>query len=179
MSKAKVKFVCKNCGFESPTWLGKCPSCGEWNSFEEEKVIKKSFRRTVEADNQIYSLNGEVKSESKRILTGINEFDRTLGGGLMPGSLILIGGDPGIGKSTLVMQAAAKSNIETLYVTGEESVNQINLRANRLGIKAENVSLLAETNYEIIESTALKLKPKILIVDSIQTVFDPRLDNAP
>jgi DNA repair protein RadA/Sms len=179
MSKAKIKYVCNNCGYESPTWLGKCPSCGEWNTFTEEKVVKRTARRSADYASEPVKLNGEVSSESERVLTGIAEFDRTLGGGFMPGSLVLIGGDPGIGKSTLVMQAAAKSNIQTLYVTGEESVNQINLRAKRLKIKAENISLLAETNYEEIENAALKLKPDLLIIDSIQTVYDPRIENAP
>jgi DNA repair protein RadA/Sms len=179
MSKAKIKYVCNNCGYESPTWLGKCPSCGEWNTFTEEKVVKRTARRTADYASEPVKLSGEVSSESERVLTGIAEFDRTLGGGFMPGSLVLIGGDPGIGKSTLVMQAAAKSNIQTLYVTGEESVNQINLRAKRLKIKAENISLLAETNYEEIENAALKLKPDLLIIDSIQTVYDPRIENAP
>ncbi len=177
--KIKTKYVCENCGYESPTWLGKCPSCGEWNTFAEEIVNKKTVRGSSGTNVELHKLNGTTEVENKRILTGIAEFDRTLGGGLMPGSLVLIGGDPGIGKSTLVMQAAANSNAETLYVTGEESINQINLRAKRLGLASEKVTLLAETNYEIIEETALKQKPEILIIDSIQTVFDPRLDNAP
>ncbi len=177
--KERKKFVCSNCGYESPTWLGKCPSCGEWNSFAEEKAIKKTSRDFRRGEVETVKLDGKARNENARMLTGVSEFDRALGGGFMQGSLVLIGGDPGIGKSTLVMQAAVKSGLETLYVTGEESVNQINMRANRLGLSAENISLLAETNFEQIENVALKLKPKLLIIDSIQTVFDPQFDNAP
>ncbi len=177
--KVKIKYVCNNCGYESPNWLGKCPSCGEWNSFVEEKATKNKSVKAKSERAEVVPLNGEIKEESKRIITGLGEFDRTLGGGLMPGSLVLIGGDPGIGKSTLVMQAASKSKVKSLYVTGEESVNQINLRANRLGIASENVFLLAETDYEKIEETALELKPQILIIDSIQTVYDSKIENAP
>ncbi len=182
MSKTKTKFVCAECGYESPTWLGKCPSCGEWNTFEEVKVFPKNTKRDsrgMAADMEIFTLNGAVTSESRRILTGISEFDRVLGGGLMPGSIVLIGGDPGIGKSTLVMQASARVNSEVLYVSGEESVNQINIRAKRLGVLAENVKLFAETDFERILGAIDKVKPKVVIIDSIQTVYDPNYENAP
>ncbi len=179
MSKTKIKYVCSNCGYESPNWLGKCPSCGEWNTFTEEKFSTSRSRSKSETTVKIVKLDGTTAPEGKRILTGINEFDRTLGGGFMPGSLVLVGGDPGIGKSTLIMQAAAKAKVETLYVTGEESVNQINSRANRLGISSDKISLFTETDSEEIEKAVLKLKPELLIIDSIQTIYDPKIDNAP
>ncbi len=182
MSKTKTKFVCANCGYESPTWLGKCPSCGEWNSFEEIKILPKSAKRESinrTGNLEVYPLNGNITTESKRISTGIKEFDRVLGGGLMPGSIVLVGGDPGIGKSTLVMQAAARANVKVLYISGEESVNQINIRANRLKVTSEKVNLFAETNFELILSAIEKVKPDVVIVDSIQTVFDPDYENAP
>ncbi len=182
MSKTKTKFVCAECGYETPTWLGKCPACGEWNTFEEVKVLPKNKKHDARRSSgklEIFALDGSVTSESKRISTGIKEFDRVLGGGLMPGSIVLVGGDPGIGKSTLVMQASSYAETEVLYVSGEESVNQINIRAKRLGIVSENVKLFAETDFEMILAAIEKVKPKIVIVDSIQTVYDPNYDNAP
>ncbi len=182
MSKVRTKFVCTNCGYESPTWLGKCPGCEEWNSLEEVKVLPKRGRSQGQNNSiieEIVTLDGSVTAESKRISTGINEFDRVLGGGLMPGSVVLVGGDPGIGKSTLVMQASSLSEREVLYVSGEESVNQINIRAKRLGVISEKVKLLSETNFEVVLSAIEKIKPAIVIVDSIQTLFDPNYENAP
>ena len=179
MPKPKVKYVCSSCGYESLRWLGKCPSCGEWNGFSEELVEtkKKTARQTSEPD--VKKLSGDIAEEEKRIKTNIEEFDRTLGGGLIYGSVVLIGGDPGIGKSTLVMQAAAKAEGRTLYVTGEESIRQINIRAKRLGVKSENLFLLAETDLDVIKDGILKSEADIVIIDSIQTINNPALENAP
>ncbi len=179
MAKSRVKYVCTNCGYESLKWLGKCPQCNEWNSFSEEFVETRKTAKITEASYNISKLTDEISFEDVRLKTGIDEFDRVLGGGLMSGSVVLIGGDPGIGKSTLVMQAAANLDVKTLYVTGEESIKQINLRAKRLGLHSETLLLLAETNLEIIVDAIKKNKPEVVIIDSIQTVYRPVLDNAP
>ncbi len=180
MSKTRIKFVCSNCGYESPKWLGKCPSCGEWNTFTEEIVEtgRHNIRKAGKGTSPEY-LNNIDDTPNERIVTGIGELDRALGGGIVPGSVVLLGGDPGIGKSTLVLQAAAKINGKVLYVTGEESVQQLSSRAQRLKIKAENVLGFAETNLETIFETANKEQPKVLIIDSIQTVYTQKLENAP
>ena len=179
MAKSRVKYVCTSCGYESLKWLGKCPQCNEWNSFSEEFVETRKTAKITESSYNISKLADEISFEDVRLKTGIEEFDRVLGGGLMSGSVVLIGGDPGIGKSTLVMQAAANLSIDALYVTGEESVKQINLRAKRLGLHSETLLLLAETNLEIIVDAIKKNKPEVVIIDSIQTVYRPVLDNAP
>jgi len=179
LAKSRVKYVCTSCGYESLKWLGKCPQCNEWNSFSEEFIETRKTAKITEASYNISKLTDEISFEDVRLKTGIEEFDRVLGGGLMSGSVVLIGGDPGIGKSTLVMQAAANLNVDTLYVTGEESIKQINLRAKRLGLHSETLLLLAETNLEIIVDAAKKNKPKVVIIDSIQTIYRPVLDNAP
>ncbi len=180
MSKSRIKFICTNCGYSSLRWLGKCPSCESWNSFTEELIEeKKSAKKKFTGELNIVKLSSSVHVEEDRIKTNINEFDRVLGGGLMPGSVILIGGDPGIGKSTLVMQAASKINGEVLYVTGEESANQINLRAKRLKVYSEKISVMTETDLDIILSAIEKHAPQVVIVDSIQTTYKPNFDNAP
>lgn len=179
MAKTKVKYICSNCGYETLKWLGKCPTCGEWNSFSEELVEERKGRRVKKHDVIVSKLSEMSDEEDRRITTGIDEFDRVLGGGLMPGSVTLLGGDPGIGKSTLVIQAAAKIEETVLYVTGEESVKQINLRAKRLGLQSDNLLLLAETDLSIIKETIKKTDPFVVMVDSIQTVYDPDLDNSP
>ncbi len=180
MSKQKVKYVCSNCGYESPKWLGKCPSCGEWNTFTEEIVeSRKANIHRVKRDLTAEPLLTATSGEEPRIKTGVGEFDRVLGGGIVHGSVVLIGGDPGIGKSTLVLQAFSGINEKVLYVTGEESVRQLGTRAKRLKIKAENMAALAETNLNSILSVVEKEQPKIVIVDSIQTVYRDDFDNAP
>lgn len=179
MSKTKIKYICSNCGYETLKWLGKCPSCNEWNTFSEELVEERKGRRIKKHDTVISKLSDISHEEDQRITTGIDEFDRVLGGGLMPGSVTLLGGDPGIGKSTLVIQAAAKIQNTVLYVTGEESVKQINIRAKRLGLESEHLLLLAETDLSIIKETIKKNDPFVVIIDSIQTVYDPDLDNSP
>ncbi len=184
MKKApETIFVCQSCGFESRKWLGKCPDCGEWNSLVEQRVqISKSKRgglawRDVEAVPypEIESQD-DVRSES-----GVAEFDRVLGGGIVPGSLVLIGGDPGIGKSTLLLQVADKlsaGGTVVLYVSGEESERQIKLRGERLKVQAANLFLLPETNLENILHEVERLRPGAIIVDSIQTVFSDAIDSA-
>ena len=180
MSKHKIKYICADCGFESLKWLGKCPHCEKWNTFTEEFVEeKKSVKKQKVKDENIFQLSEVNSHDDIRIKTGINEFDRVLGGGLIVGSVVLIGGDPGIGKSTLVMQAASSINAKILYVTGEESVKQINLRAKRLRVEEDNIFLLSETDIDIITSAIDKVKPEVVIIDSIQTMHKPEYDNAP
>ncbi|MBA4407606.1 DNA repair protein RadA [bacterium] len=187
MAKHRIKYICSNCGHEELRWLGKCPSCESWNSFTEEFIEeKKSAKKKFSGESSITKLNTEAHQSEERIKTNIEEFDRVLGGGLMPGSIVLIGGDPGIGKSTLVMQAAAKINGEVLYVTGEESANQINLRAKRLKVhsdlpasQASKISVMTETDLDIILNAIEKHAPDVVIVDSIQTTYKSDFDNAP
>ncbi len=180
MSKTKTKYVCGNCGYESLRWIGKCPNCESWNSFIEEIFeTKKSSGSNKKSESSPIKLNSEVSQSEDRIKTGIKEFDRVLGEGIMPGSVVLIGGDPGVGKSTLVMQAAGKISEKVLYVTGEESFRQINLRAKRLKINNDNIFVYPETNLEFILDQIKNEKPAVVIIDSIQTVYNPDFDNAP
>ncbi len=180
MSKIKIKYVCSSCGYESLKWLGKCPSCESWNSFSEEIEEHSPGKHTnVRTGYKVFKLSGTETEEEKRIETGISEFDRVLGGGIVPGSVVLLGGDPGIGKSTLVMQAAAAAKKNILYVTGEESINQISRRSSRLGVKSEKVLVLAETELNTILTAVDNEKPDFVIIDSIQTVYNSTLDNAP
>lgn len=180
MAKNKIKYVCSNCGFESLKWQGKCPHCNEWNTFSEEFIeSKKNTKKQKVKEENIFKLSEVNEHEDIRISTGIIEFDRVLGGGLIIGSVILIGGDPGIGKSTLVMQAASSTKAKILYVTGEESVKQINLRAKRLNVNDDNILILSETDVDIITSAIDKVKPEVVIIDSIQTMQKPEYDNAP
>jgi DNA repair protein RadA/Sms len=180
MAKHSIKYICTNCGYESLKWLGRCPNCDEWNSFSEEFVETKTSRTKQKVkDDNIFKLSEVNSHEDIRIKTNLNEFDRVLGGGLIIGSVVLIGGDPGIGKSTLVMQAASNTKAKIFYVTGEESVKQINLRAKRLKVNEENIFILSETNIDVITSAIDKIKPEVVIIDSIQTMFKPEYDNAP
>lgn len=179
MSKLRVKYICTNCGYESLKWLGKCPSCEEWNSFTEEVEEKKSSKKINAGELKISKLGELVGNDGNRINTDISEFDRVLGGGFMQGSVVLLGGDPGIGKSTLIMQAASKIKKKVLYVSGEESVAQINLRSKRLNLESDNFYLLAEVELNIIEAAINDLKPDVVIIDSIQTMQRSELENAP
>jgi DNA repair protein RadA/Sms len=189
MAKEKTKYVCQSCGFESPRWVGKCPSCNEWNTFVEEIVVveKKGRGARGPAKEGIPVAINEVSiEEDERLVTGISEFDRVLGGGIIPGSVILVGGDPGIGKSTLMMQMCANplgvpgiTSQAVLYVTGEESVKQIKLRSERLNVNTPNLLVLAETNLEAIVDAIEKVQPGVVIVDSIQTIYRPELESAP
>ncbi len=183
MSKTLTKYVCQSCGYVSPRWIGKCPNCSEWNTFVEEAPtpIKVSRKTGVASKVQPVTFDQIEKEEIQRIPTAIQEFDRVLGGGIVPGSLILIGGDPGIGKSTLMMQIAiALKNQVILYITGEESVRQIKLRADRFNAgSSKNILLLAETNLDLILDVIEAGTPEMVIVDSIQTMYRPGLESAP
>jgi DNA repair protein RadA/Sms len=177
----KVKYVCQECGYEAPKWLGRCPGCGGWNTFVEEFV--ETRRRPQAGPSAVpIPIDSVSLAPEARVPTGIGEFDRVLGGGIVPASLILLGGDPGIGKSTLLLQVASKvagKGHTVLYVSGEESVRQTKLRADRLGIRVQNLYLLSETNLEEIRRHIEALTPSLVVVDSIQTVYDPALPSAP
>ena len=186
MKKVDTIFVCQNCGHQSRKWLGKCPECGEWNSLVEERAqpVKKGSARSNFNLRQVSALPfTEIEPQDDvRVPSGLDEFDRVLGGGIVPGTLVLIGGDPGIGKSTLLLQVADRlshSGTTVLYVSGEESERQIKLRGERLRVEAKNVYLLPETNLENIATEIDRLKPGAVIVDSIQTVFSSLLESAP
>ena len=184
MAKSKTVFVCNNCGYESAKWLGKCPACNEWNSFYEEKIAKttdgafSTDKKTKSAKPS--SLNSIEGKEATRTSTGVNELDRVLGGGIVKGSLILIGGEPGIGKSTLILQICDKMQGEgkVLYVSGEESAEQIKIRADRLGINNEDIMFLGETDIDIITQAIEEMNPKLVIIDSIQTMYSDEITSA-
>lgn len=183
MAKSKMVFFCKECGFESSKWMGQCPSCKVWDSFAEEKVVKASTNRTsILRQSEPELLNNVTTIEDQRITIGIEEFDRVLGGGIVKGSLVLVGGDPGIGKSTLLLQMCKELSCKEhklLYISGEESLKQIKMRADRLGTFTGELLLLSETNLDIIDDTIRKLKPEIVIIDSIQTMFKEDIGAAP
>lgn len=180
MAKAKTKYICSSCGYESVRWLGKCPECDKWNTFVEE-VIENNPRKVAPSavKSNIMKINEIDAREEARVKTDIVEFDRVLGGGLIPGSVTLLAGDPGIGKSTLVMQAASKIKEKVLYVTGEESLQQIKLRASRLKVKSDNFYVVAETDLRNIISSISELEPRVVILDSIQTVYNSEFENSP
>jgi len=180
MSKTRIKYICSNCGYESLRWIGKCPECDNWNSFTEE-IIETSKRKAATAKTKVTvtKIDEIVAAKEDRIQTGIKEFDRVLGGGLMPGSVILLGGDPGIGKSTLAMQAAAQINEKVLYVTGEESDRQIKLRASRLKLKSDDFFVFAETDLGHIIAAINNVSPSVVVIDSIQTTYRSELENSP
>ncbi|MCK9210731.1 MAG: DNA repair protein RadA [Ignavibacteriaceae bacterium] len=179
MAKTKVKYVCTNCGNESLRWLGKCPECESWNTFQEEIVETAKQKNNVFTKASLPKKINEISSfEEERILTKIEEFDRVLGGGLISGSVVLIAGDPGIGKSTLVLQAAAKINKTVLYVSGEESAQQIKLRASRLKINSDSLLILAETDLHTILHVIKNENPKVVIIDSIQTMVNANFENS-
>lgn len=179
--KTKTIFVCSSCGYESPKWMGKCPACNEWNSFYEEKDVTKSGTKDKKKERtEAVQLNTVEKKETVRIKTGIEELDRVLGGGFVNGSLTLLGGEPGIGKSTLILQICneIKVNGKILYVSGEESAEQIKLRADRLEVKKDNLMFLAETDIDNVEAQIEKLDPEFVIIDSIQTMYSDEITAA-
>ena len=179
----KTIFFCQNCGHEETKWLGQCPACKEWNTFVEEKVIPSSKTVGMKTGREvnIVSLSEVDTDEHKRIETGMQELDRVLGGGIVPGSLILVGGDPGIGKSTLLLQVCQRLSEDrsVLYISGEESLAQIKLRANRMGEFKENLKLLCETNLDTIRNVIENKKPELVIIDSIQTMYSEEVASAP
>jgi len=186
MAKKKTKFCCQSCGYESPKWLGRCPGCGEWNSFVEEmEVISKSrgvFQHSEASSQKAVPIVSIETQEEQRFETSMVELNRVLGGGIVPGSLVLIGGDPGIGKSTLLMQLSAdlsNRGHRVLYVSGEESLKQTRLRASRLGVQSKELFIYAETDLELIRHSIEEVQPRFIIVDSIQTVHHPEVTSAP
>lgn len=194
MAKAKITtvFYCQSCGYESSKWMGQCPGCREWNTFVEEKVHAKapagfssagiSSAAGGQAAAKPSRLSEITLKEDERMSTHMKELDRVLGGGIVPGSLTLVGGDPGIGKSTLLLQVCrhmAADEKKVLYISGEESLKQIKLRANRLGEFKENLFLLCETNLDVIEETIRRMTPDITIIDSIQTMYQDAVSSAP
>ncbi|NBR14356.1 MAG: DNA repair protein RadA [Flavobacteriales bacterium] len=183
MSKIKSAFFCQSCGYEAPKWLGKCPSCSEWNTFVEEIVEK--------ASKNVIAFSGETKNAKPQLIQSVQkqeeertnlkdpELNRVLGGGLVPGSIILLGGDPGIGKSTLLLQLAISEPLKVLYVSGEESERQIKMRADRVGLTNDSCYLLTETNLQNIVLHANEIQPEIIIIDSIQTLFSTHIESSP
>lgn len=177
-------FFCKECGYESSKWLGQCPGCREWNTFVEEPVIKKcnSVVRTI-ADIPTPTQLSDISLDNEdRTKTGMEELDRVLGGGIVKGSLILVGGDPGIGKSTLLLQVCrnlSEYGKNILYVSGEESLKQIKIRATRIGEFKDGLTLLCETDLDIIEEIIKKFSPDVVVIDSIQTMFKNDISSAP
>ena len=184
MAKAKKSiFFCQNCGHEESKWLGQCPVCKEWNTFAEEKAasVKQGAAKAVR-EAELVSLSCVSTDEDERIRTGIEELDRVLGGGIVRGSLVLVGGDPGIGKSTLLLQVCqrlADLDKKILYISGEESLRQIKLRANRMGDFKDTLSLLCETNLDIIRGVIKQYKPEMAVIDSIQTMYSEEVGSAP
>ncbi len=181
--KAKTIFVCNECGYESAKWMGKCPACNSWNTFFEEKISTKveSGKREKKIQEAPKPLNSYVGQDAQRTSTGYAELDRVLGGGLVKGSLVLVGGEPGIGKSTLILQLCDKVKGEgkVLYVSGEESAEQIKLRADRLNIKNDDILFLGETDIDIIDQNIEELNPKLVIIDSMQTMYSEEISSAP
>ncbi len=180
--KTKTIFVCNECGYESGKWLGKCPACNNWNTFFEQKVeTNNNGKNKIKTDHaKPQKLNEYEAKETLRTLTGFGELDRVLGGGLVKGSLVLLGGEPGIGKSTLILQICDKVKGEgkVLYVSGEESAEQIKLRADRLGINNEDILFLGETDIDIVNNAIVETTPKLVIIDSIQTMYSDELSAA-
>ena len=180
MSKTKIKYICSNCGYESLRWIGKCPECESWNSFTEEIVETSPRKANISKSKFSYNKILDISAnEEDRVKTGIIEFDRVLGGGIMPGSVILLGGDPGIGKSTIAMQAATSIKEKVLYVTGEESEKQIKLRSSRLKVKSDSFFVQAETELSNILGAIKEISPSVVIIDSIQTTYRSELENSP
>ena len=191
MAKPRVEYVCESCGGTTVKWQGRCPHCGEWNTMKEFRIPDKTAARFGSNVHKALPLNQVTEAvdlshvqalEVPRTLVGIEEFDRVTGGGLVSGGVTLIGGDPGIGKSTLLLQVTSKLvsyGIRCLYVTGEESASQVALRAKRLGIDPAGITLMSEIEVEKIEAALLSLKPAFVVIDSIQTLFSAALESAP
>ena len=188
MAKGKTSvFFCQSCGYESSKWMGQCPGCREWNTFVEEMVDKKSAavlgkQKGTSAETKVLALSEIEMTYDKRVSTGMKELDRVLGGGIVQGSMILVGGDPGIGKSTLLLQVCrnlSEQNKRVLYISGEESLQQIKIRAQRIGLFGDSLKLLCETNLDTIKAVIDREKPDIAVIDSIQTMFNEEVSSAP
>ncbi|MGG1290076.1 DNA repair protein RadA [Bacillus smithii] len=187
MVKKKTKFICQSCGYESPKWMGRCPGCGEWNQMVEEVDMTGRQKKTfIHSESSRISKPSPLitvqSTEEPRTITNMKEFNRVLGGGIVAGSLVLIGGDPGIGKSTLLLQISsqlASGGHKVLYISGEESAKQIKLRADRLNVDSSNLYIYSETNLELINLAIEQLNPEFVIIDSIQTVYHPEVTSAP
>ncbi len=186
MAKAKITaFFCQNCGHESSKWMGQCPGCREWNTFVEELTDKKSAKRASDVRNgavETVPISGIEMTQEKRISTQMKELDRVLGGGIVKGSMVLVGGDPGIGKSTLLLQVCRKlseQEIRVLYISGEESLQQIRLRAERIGSFKDTLKLLCETNLDTVRNVIKDEKPEVVIIDSVQTMYSEEISSAP
>ena len=183
MAKSKTIFVCSECGNESSKWLGKCPACNSWNTFYEQKVVETKaggHKDLAKSENKPQKLNSYEAKETLRTSTGFGELDRVLGGGLVKGSLVLLGGEPGIGKSTLILQICDKVKGEgkVLYVSGEESAEQIKMRADRLGINNDDILFLGETDIDVVNQAIIEVNPKLVIIDSIQTMYSEEISAA-
>ena len=185
MAKIKTKYVCQECGYETSKWLGRCPECTKWNTLVEE-IEQKGSNKDVfiidKSSSRPVNINSIETKEEERFSTCIDELDRVLGGGIVKGSLVLVGGDPGIGKSTLLIQVSsnvANSGKKVLYISGEESQSQIKMRAHRLGVNTDNLLIFSENNLSIIEAYLDNINPDLIIVDSIQTVYSPEISSAP
>ena len=188
MAKAKEVYVCNQCGYETAKWMGKCPSCNAWNTLEEQEPVVQPKSQKAQLNGgkaissaNIYKMNEIDTDDEIRYYTGVGELDRVLGGGIVKGSLVLLGGDPGIGKSTLLLQICEflGQNLSILYVSGEESVRQLKLRASRLGVNSDNLYVVANTDIESVANTILAQKPDIVMVDSIQTMSLAALNSSP
>lgn len=182
MAKTRSVFICQQCGAESPKWIGHCPSCGAWNTYVEEKIsAPKSRKGHIRTEVHPPVPLSQVESSAyNRITTGIGEFNRILGGGIVPGSLILLGGEPGIGKSTLALQVAMQINREkTLYISGEESPEQIKIRADRMNLDQDQCFIFSENLFENIASEVKRLKPSLVVIDSIQTIRTEEIESSP
>ena len=188
MAKGKTSiFFCQSCGYESSKWMGQCPGCKEWNTFVEEVVDKKSAgtlakQKATASEAKVLPLSQIEMTYDKRVSTDMKELDRVLGGGIVQGSMVLVGGDPGIGKSTLLLQVCrnlSEHNIKVLYISGEESLQQIKIRAERIGNFGDSLKLLCETNLDTIKAVIDREKPQIVVIDSIQTMYRPDMASAP
>jgi len=183
MTKMRTAYVCRQCGAQQAKWSGRCPECGEWNTLVEERYVERSTRRTGEYGvSQARPITEIEPTDAARLASGIPELDRVLGGGVVLGGTVLVGGDPGIGKSTLLLQAAdkfASGGLKVLYVTAEESLLQTKLRARRLGVESPNLLLLAETNIDLVFEEVERTRPEAIVIDSIQMVYSPDLPSAP
>lgn len=186
MAKGKTTiYFCQECGFESSKWMGQCPGCKEWNTFVEETVEKKTTgkgKQSYGTDAKVVPLSAIEMKKEERMLTEYQELDRVLGGGIVPGSMILVGGDPGIGKSTLLLQVCknlSDKKVKVLYISGEESLQQIKIRAERIGTFGDDLSLLCETNLDTIQEVIQREKPQVVIIDSIQTMYREEVSSAP